>query len=535
MSKVYSYLRFSAAKQAAGASAARQSEYARRWAEDQGMILDDTLSMRDEGLSAYHQKHIKNGALGIFLEAINTGKIPTGSVLIVEGLDRLSRAEPALAQAQLHQIISAGITVVTASDGKRYNRESQKSDPMSMIYSLLIMIRAHEESETKSKRVADSLRRKCEAWVAGKYRGKISCGADPSWVRWVDGRFELIPELAEAIRLAVSMFCEGNGALRILRELDSRRMQITGSRQLGNINQLLTAKQHLFLGDRIVTASGADYRLEGYYPALLTAEEHNRLVVATTQRKAAPHRFSTKGAIPSIVTGVGITVCGDCGGAIVARNAKHKDCKGEVHRRTVCLRCQAGLRSGSCAATWLENALFDFCSDQFNLDAITSPGGESAELLSERAQLVTRIADIDAKIAKLVDAALDGDLPQALIKRMHDMETELVQTKQREQQVAAELSAAKSGATVASAELWEQLRSASLNLDYDSRIKVRQLVRDTFSRIVVHYSGALPTTPERCVDVLLVAKNGARRLLTISRKSGGVVRGLERPKPQSTP
>jgi len=53
--------------------------------------------MRDEGLSAYHQKHIKSGALGVFLEAILAGKIPAGSVLIVEGLDRLSRAEPLLA------------------------------------------------------------------------------------------------------------------------------------------------------------------------------------------------------------------------------------------------------------------------------------------------------------------------------------------------------------------------------------------------------------------------------------------------------
>lgn len=50
--------------------------------------------MRDAGLSAFHQKHIKNGALGVFLEAVNAGSIPVGSVLIVEGLDRLSHAEP---------------------------------------------------------------------------------------------------------------------------------------------------------------------------------------------------------------------------------------------------------------------------------------------------------------------------------------------------------------------------------------------------------------------------------------------------------
>lgn len=532
MSRVYSYLRFSAAKQAAGASAARQSEYARRWADDHNMLLDDTLSMRDEGLSAFHQKHIKNGALGVFLEAVNAGKIPTGSVLIVEGLDRLSRAEPVLAQAQLHQIISAGITVVTASDNRAYNRESLKADPMNLIYSLLVMIRAHEESETKSKRVADSLRRKCDAWVAGSYRGKISCGANPSWVRWSDGRFELIPELAESIRLAVRLFCEGKGALRIVREVEARGLRITGSRQLGNINQLLTAKPHLFIGDRIVAASGTDYLLKGYYPALLTTNEYSQLLVAIAKRKAAPHRFGSKGTIPSIITGVGITVCGECGGAIVARNAKHKDCRRGIHRRVVCLRCQASLRKGSCASAWLENAVFEFCSDQFNLATLASPSAVNSELLSESAGLTVQISDMEKKLDKLVDAALDGDLPKALIARMNTMESELLQLKHRQKQIEAEMSVVESGATEASAAVWAELRASALGLDYDSRMKARQLIRDTFESITIYFDGSLPTSPEGSIDVMLTTKGGARRLLTIRRRDGVVVRGLERPTPQ---
>lgn len=74
--KVYSYLRFSAAKQADGASIVRQSEYARKWAAEHALTLDESLTMRDEGLSAYHQKHIKSSALGVFMEAINACKTP---------------------------------------------------------------------------------------------------------------------------------------------------------------------------------------------------------------------------------------------------------------------------------------------------------------------------------------------------------------------------------------------------------------------------------------------------------------------------
>lgn len=128
--RVYSYLRFSDPKQAAGGSVDRHLEYAARWAADNEMELDASLSLRDEGLLAYHQRLVRQGALGVFLRAVEDGQVPDGSVLVVEGLDRLSRAEPLQAQAKLAQIVNAGITVVTASDGREYNRERLKAQPM---------------------------------------------------------------------------------------------------------------------------------------------------------------------------------------------------------------------------------------------------------------------------------------------------------------------------------------------------------------------------------------------------------------------
>lgn len=213
--KVYSYLRFSDPKQASGSSADRQLAYAQRWAAERGMLLDEALSLRDEGLSAYHQRHITQGALGAFLRAVDAGLIAPGSVLVVEGLDRLSRAEPVLAQAQLAQIVNAGITVVTASDGREYNRSSLKSNPMDLVYSLLVMIRAHEESDTKSKRVRAAIRRQCLAWQEGTYRGVIRSGKDPKWVRWNGNAFELVPDRAEAMCAAISLFLAGHGGYRL--------------------------------------------------------------------------------------------------------------------------------------------------------------------------------------------------------------------------------------------------------------------------------------------------------------------------------
>lgn len=219
---VYSYMRFSDPRQAAGHSSERQRAYAVRWAEEHGLQLDDSLSLKDEGLSAYHQQHIKSGALGVFLAAVSAGLVPTGSVLIVEGLDRLSRAEPIQAQAQLAQIVNAGITVVTASDGKTYSREHLKANPMDLVYSLLVMIRAHEESDTKSKRVLASIRRQCEGWLTGTYTGLIRNGKDPAWLELVDGHWQIIPSRAEAVHAGLDLYRSGHGASTIVRELHAR-------------------------------------------------------------------------------------------------------------------------------------------------------------------------------------------------------------------------------------------------------------------------------------------------------------------------
>lgn len=212
--------------------------------------------MRDEGLSAYHQKHVKQGALGVFLAAITEGKIPFGSVLIVEGLDRLSRAEPILAQAQLAQIINAGITVVTASDEKQYNRERLKANPMDLVYSLLVMIRAHEESETKSRRVTDAMLRHLKAWQEGK-RVSVPGGRVPSWLtRDSNGDFVLIPDVAEAMREAVRLYLAGYGAVRILDELKTHNHPEILQNRPNNLDALFRRKNYLLLGNREMTVSG---------------------------------------------------------------------------------------------------------------------------------------------------------------------------------------------------------------------------------------------------------------------------------------
>ncbi|KVE06576.1 integrase [Burkholderia vietnamiensis] len=525
--RVYSYLRFSDPKQAAGSSVDRQLEYAARWAADSEMELDASLSLRDEGLSAYHQRHVRQGALGVFLRAVEDGQVPAGSVLIVEGLDRLSRAEPLQAQAQLAQIVNAGITVVTASDGREYNRERLKAQPMDLVYSLLVMIRAHEESDTKSKRVKAAIRRQCQGWIAGTWRAPIRVGKDPHWVRENNGGgFELISERAEAVRHVIAMFKQGHGAVRIVRDLAERGLQITesGRTQSSNLYRLLANR--MLLGEKSVEVDGETYRLEGYYPALLTPAEFADLRYLAEQRG----RRKGKGEIPGVVTGLGITYCGYCGAAIVAQNLMGRkrlpDGRPQPgHRRLHCVTYSTGAGckvSGSCSVVPVERALMLYCSDQINLTRLLEGDGGTAGLCALLASARHRVAEIEAQVRRVTDALLldDGEAPAAVLRRVRELESQLDVERRDVDSLEHQLTSAASAGTPTTVDAWRELVRGVDQLDYDARLTARQLVADTFSRIVIYQSGFRPALDGGKIGLVLVAKRGSTRMLHVDRKTG---------------
>ncbi|MDY7806447.1 recombinase family protein [Burkholderia stagnalis] len=526
-SRVYSYLRFSDPKQAAGGSIDRQLEYAARWAADHEMELDASLSLRDEGLSAYHQRHVRQGALGVFLRAIEDGQVPTGSVLIVEGLDRLSRAEPLQAQAQLAQIVNAGITVVTASDGREYNRERLKAQPMDLVYSLLVMIRAHEESDTKSKRVKAAIRRQCQGWIAGTWRAPIRVGRDPHWVREIEGGgFELIPERASAVQLVVQMFKQGHGAVQVVRELAERGLKIseTGRTHSSNIYKILANR--MLIGEKSVEVEGETFRLEGYYPALLTPAEFADLRYLAEQRG----RRKGKGEIPGVVTGLGITYCGYCGAAVVAQNLMGRKRLPDGrpypgHRRLHCVTYSQGAGckiSGSCSVVPVERALMLYCSDQINLTRLLEGDSGTATLSAQLASARQRVAELEAQVRRVTDALLldDGEAPAAVLKRLRELESQLAGERREVDSLEHHLAASASAVAPAAADAWRDLVNGVEHLDYDARMMARQLVADTFSRIVIYQSGFRPDVDEGSIGLLLVAKRGTTRMLRVDRRTG---------------
>lgn len=71
----------------------RQLDLSQRYAQAHGIELDTSLQLNDFGISAFRGHNATSGRLGSFLQAVETGRVKPGSVLLVESLDRLSRSE----------------------------------------------------------------------------------------------------------------------------------------------------------------------------------------------------------------------------------------------------------------------------------------------------------------------------------------------------------------------------------------------------------------------------------------------------------
>lgn len=496
-------------------------------------MLDESLSLRDEGLSAYHQQHVKQGALGAFLLAVSEGRIPDGSVLIVEGLDRLSRAEPIQAQAQLAQIINAGITVVTASDGREYNRAGLKAQPMDLVYSLLVMIRAHEESDTKSKRVTASIRRLCEGWQAGTYRGLVRNGKDPAWLEWTGSEWHLVPERVAAVRRALELYKQGLGAGRASKLMHAEGYALTDWGIAGQqIYRLI--KLPALRGAKRISVGGEYYLLEGYYPALLTDAEYDDLQLLAGQR----YRRRGAGEIPGIITGIGRTFCGYCGTALVAQNlmgrAKADGILLDSQRRLHCVAysknggCSGG---GSCSVVPIERAVLGYCSDQMNLARLEEPADDGGGQQQRLAECRRRQAEVERQLARVTEALLTDDqgvAPLAFVRKARELEAELQALQGEIEQLERERSARSRGHTVAAAEQWQQLAAEALDMYSPAREQLRQLVLDTFSRIVVYMRGLVPDAKSTTLAVVLVSRSGQRVMLEVDRRSGAWKARLDR-------
>jgi DNA invertase Pin-like site-specific DNA recombinase len=214
--QAYSYVRFSSPEQASGDSLRRQTELAGAYAKECGLQLN-TATFRDLGISAFAGSNRTEGALSAFIRACRTGRVPKGSALLVESLDRLSREQVRKALRLLLELIDDyEIEIHTLGDRHVYGRGTDTTD---LVLSLIIMSRAHEESERKSQRVGAAWRNK-KAQAAAQPGVAITAKA-PAWIHAVKGEpMSLITDRARVIRKIFKLSLDGLGSQLIAQYLN---------------------------------------------------------------------------------------------------------------------------------------------------------------------------------------------------------------------------------------------------------------------------------------------------------------------------
>lgn len=353
--KLYSYVRWSSEKQSAGTSSERQTSRAMRFAKDNDL---EYVEIKDAGVSAFKGKNTTQGKLGVFISEVDKGVIPRDSWLYVENLDRLTREDVITANELFLRLLRMGLTIVTGMDNRIFTRDSVNNNPMDLMASILMFMRAHEESRTKSDRVKSHVLALLERERQGLAVNIKAIGKHPFWIDDSGPVYEKVkkhPDYWQPAQEAVSLFLEGHGIFYVTNYLNenypvSPAFKKTMRREGGwPLQAIKNMRDNMALvGTRIFNLSGKEYRLENYYPPLCTSGEFAQLQDIKANNKRYSGKTST--AI-NLLGGMRILRCGHCNGTMTAF----------LQRGQLRYICEYGRSGGNCSAWSVKAFIVERC------------------------------------------------------------------------------------------------------------------------------------------------------------------------------
>jgi len=408
MRRAYSYVRFSRKEQGQGDSLRRQLACTKAYCERRGLALDETLQLHDLGVSAFNGKNAAVGALAAFREAVQLARVPKGSVLIIESLDRLSRAAIDDAYELFRELLRAGIDITTLQPEREYTKASLQ-DFAGILEPLFIMSRAYEESAMKSHRIRS-------VWQAKRDRlaEQPATAKCPAWVRLKTDRsgYVLIPAAAKAVRHIYELARKGYGSARIARLLNEEGVPpITPKRERwgrGYVLRVLGMKaacgefQPSVYQDGRRVPTGAS--VKNYYPAVISEKDW----YAT--RQTVEQRFTQRGRAGRDVTNLFTGVIFD------ARDGRPMIIKRAADKANIAYLVSSGVVLGenncryiSFQYATIERAILTLLESKLAMELVReAPNGREDEL----AALTGKLVDLDRRI-RLIKQRLetDPDLP----------------------------------------------------------------------------------------------------------------------------
>ncbi|MDW1975651.1 MULTISPECIES: recombinase family protein [Vibrio] len=434
---VITYTRFSTNIQKEGLSEYRQDELTQRYVldfcEEHGVPVEDIISLKDRGISAYRGKNMTKGSLSEIIAKFNSGELPKvynekgeiNTFLFIESLDRLSRADLHTANKLFLDLVEyCNIVVVAENEKKIYSLNSLKTDMgmLDLFSALLTLSRSHNESRMKEMRHRANWSKKRQVVIdyfelPEDEREGVEYPLNPTktcpwWLRpKADNRgFEFIEEHKEAMLYFLNRMMEGHGLTSCIRRLNEKiengelkvefteRQKKAKGFQTHTFYQLLSGDDNesiignlIFHQDYYPTEKDVQQGLyekkslgkkvripvftaKGFYPALLNEVEYMRLKQQMKQRKQSQTKPTKK--VQNIAQG--LLKCPLCGYSYVyvADNRKGR------HHNLVCgLSRSKKCKSYTFRYKWFEKNLLNYCR---NLDMNRILGIKIDNKLKER-------------------------------------------------------------------------------------------------------------------------------------------------------
>ncbi len=390
----YSYIRCSTREQLKGDSVRRQLKTAEEYAEKHGLVLS-TQGYRDLGVSAYHEKNLEEGSeFMALIKAIEARKIPTGSTLIIENLDRLSRGFITNSLPLFMRILNAGVRVATLTDEKCYDLKSVNKNPMDLMFAVMILSAANAESVKKNQRVA-------EAWKtaqrdADKKKIKTSY---PSWLILEDNTFKLEKKNAKLVRRIFKLFLGGMAVTKIARTLNNSKIKTFTGKQW-----VATTVKYLLKSPSVIGDYHAGKRekgrkvktgqvVKGYYPPIISGKDFYRAQARFRLNPSKRGRPQKEDA--NLFSG--FIKCPYCGGSMGINGA-------EKSRSYICWNSvNGGCVRAAIPVKFVELAVLTSSEKISESMAATEVDAAKIEAIEGEVALVRK------KIANLVHLVADGD------------------------------------------------------------------------------------------------------------------------------
>jgi DNA invertase Pin-like site-specific DNA recombinase len=506
MQTVFSYIRFSSKEQEQGDSIRRQKDLRDKWLARHAdkYVLDDSVKLEDLGIAAFRGKNLdKNkGDLGKFIALVEDGAIPPGSVLMLENLDRFTRAPVGEVHRILYDLVKAGVQVLTLEPEMLITKKNV-DDMSSVIPVIVYMQLSFEESRKKSDRLGSywkhlretaqtdckPLSRKCPGWLQWEY------GGEDKYPKAREGRFVVIPEAAAAVVHLFKRTAAGIGRKQLARELNAKY------KPLGKLERWNESFIQKVLSERMVLGEYQPMRydhekkkrvpegepVKGYFPRIVSDDLYLR---ATASKKQRASLKGPRSGFINLLTGLMVGLDGYKCHTVSTKPTNHyKGSRGKITQRRV---VSAGHSKGlpdACPISInyyaLEKMIVEHMLHITTKDLTPTDAQDEQDSLSfheqELARISKRLADLNKGLA-----SADGPVVESLTGAINKLS-------ERRKEVQAEIDACMETKVVLASDPVKSFRSVLAHIEqtkdkqtkHNLRLKLRSIIGQMVAQIII--------------------------------------------------